>query len=60
MGYNSDENVGEDTEGQEQPSYPNFSSYFIINEVYFMRFFILFVIEQCFYCFRFFKSAMIC
>ena len=55
MGYNSDENVGEDTEGQEQPSYPNFSSYFIINEVYFMRFFILFVIEQCFYCFRFFN-----
>lgn len=40
IGYNYDENVGEDIEGQEQPSYPDFSSYFTTNEVYIMRLFL--------------------
>ena len=45
--YNDDENVGgEDTDMQAQPSYPNFSSYFMIDKVYFIR--LLFVCILCF------------
>ena len=47
MGDNNDENVGgEDSDMQTQPSYLDFSSYFMTDKVYFIR--LLFVCVLCF------------
>ena len=68
MGNDNDENVGvDDTDMHLQPSYLDFSSYFMTNEVYFLIFIDLCFVKPCvlllnnfFYSFRFLKRVMIC
>ena len=48
LGNDNDENVGgDDTDLQAQPSYPDFSSYFMTDEVYFMTFICLCFVKPC-------------
>ena len=48
MGNDNDENVGvDDTDMHLQPSYLDFSSYFMTNEVYFLIFICLCFVKPC-------------
>lgn len=64
---NADDVGGDDTNKQPQPSYLDFSSYFMPDEVYYITFICLCFVNPCvlllnhfFDSFRFFKSTMIC
>lgn len=54
----NDKNVdGDDTDMHSQPNYPDFSSYFMTNEVWKPC---VLLLDNCINCFAFLKSAMIC